>query len=87
MSFLATCVYLRENLRAVWPPNASLYASSTCVHLRLLAIQQTKFIQETKFSHGKKLYVKLHRLSETKMMKANDLNFSKHKSQFFSVHF
>ena len=37
MSFFATCVYLRRNLRAVWPPNASLYASSTCVHLRLLA--------------------------------------------------
>ena len=30
-------MYLRRNLRAVWPPNASLYASSTCVHLRLLA--------------------------------------------------
>ena len=37
MSFFATCVYLRRNLRAAWPPNASLYASSTCVHLRLLA--------------------------------------------------
>ena len=37
MSFFATSVYLRRNLRAVWPPNASLYASSTCVHLRLLA--------------------------------------------------
>ena len=37
MSFFATCVYLRRNLRAVWPPNASLYASSTCVHLQLLA--------------------------------------------------
>ena len=37
MSFFATCVYLRRNLQAVWPPNASLYASSTCVHLRLLA--------------------------------------------------
>ena len=36
MSFFATCVYLRRNLRAVWPPNGSLYASSTCVHLRLL---------------------------------------------------
>ena len=33
MSFFETCVYLR----GVWPPNASLYASSTCVHLRLLA--------------------------------------------------
>ena len=32
-----TCVYLRGNLRSVWPPNASLYASSTCVHLRILA--------------------------------------------------
>ena len=30
-------MYLRRNLRTVWPPNASLYASSTCVHLRLLA--------------------------------------------------
>ena len=30
-------MYLRRNLRAVWPPNASLYASSNCVHLRLLA--------------------------------------------------
>ena len=37
MSFFATWVYLRKNLRTVWPPNASLYASSTCVHLRLLA--------------------------------------------------
>ena len=37
MSFFATCVSLRRNLRAVWPPNASLYSSSTCVHLRLLA--------------------------------------------------
>ena len=37
MSFFATCVYLRRNLRAVWPPNASFYASSTCVRLRLLA--------------------------------------------------
>ena len=37
MSFFTTCVYLRRNLPAVWPPNASLYASSTCVHLRLLA--------------------------------------------------
>ena len=37
MSFFATCMYLRRNLRAVWPPNASLYASSTCVHLRLVA--------------------------------------------------
>ena len=36
MSFFATCMYLRGNLRAAWPPNASLYASSTCVHLRLL---------------------------------------------------
>ena len=37
MFFCAICVYLRRNLRAVWPPNASFYASSTCVHLRLLA--------------------------------------------------
>ena len=37
MSFFATCLYLRRNLRAVWPPNASLCASSTCVNLRLLA--------------------------------------------------
>ena len=37
MSFFVTCAYLRRNLRAVWPPNASLYASSTCVHLRPLA--------------------------------------------------
>ena len=29
-------MYLRRNLRAVWPPNASLHESSTCVHLRLL---------------------------------------------------
>ena len=35
--FFATGVYLRRNLRAVWPPNASLYANSTCVQLRLLA--------------------------------------------------
>ena len=37
MSFFATCLNLRRNLRAVWPPNAILYASSTYVHLRLLA--------------------------------------------------
>ena len=36
-------VYLRlactceETCQSVWPPNASLHASSTCVHLRLLA--------------------------------------------------
>ena len=30
-------MYLRRNLLAVWPPNASLYASSTCVHSGLLA--------------------------------------------------
>ena len=36
MSFFATCVHLRRNLRAVWPPNATLYANSTCVHLQLL---------------------------------------------------
>ena len=33
----ATCVYFRGNSRVRWPPNASLYASSTCVHLGLLA--------------------------------------------------
>ena len=26
-----------ETCESVWPPNSSLYASSTCVHLRLLA--------------------------------------------------
>ena len=26
-----------ETCESVWPPNASLYASSACVHLRLLA--------------------------------------------------
>ena len=37
------CVFLRlactceETGESVWPPNLSLYASSTCVHLRLLA--------------------------------------------------
>ena len=37
------CLFLRlactceETCESVWPPNASLYASSTCVHLRLLA--------------------------------------------------
>ena len=30
-------MYLRRSLESVWPLNASLYASSTCVHLRLLA--------------------------------------------------
>ena len=32
------CLYLRGNLR-VLSPNASLYVNSTCVHLRLLAVQ------------------------------------------------
>ena len=27
----------KETCESVWPPNASLYESSTCVHLRLLA--------------------------------------------------
>ena len=33
------CASLKVNLgcESVWPPNASLYASSTCVHLRPLA--------------------------------------------------
>ena len=37
------CLFLRltstceETCESVWPPNASLYASSTCIHLRLLA--------------------------------------------------
>ena len=38
-------LWSRSNLHAsqskfftVWPPNVSLYASSTCVHLRLLAV-------------------------------------------------
>ena len=26
-----------ESCESVWPPNASLYTTSTCVHLRLLA--------------------------------------------------
>ena len=30
------CVYL-ETCLSVWPPNASLYASSTCRYLQLLA--------------------------------------------------
>ena len=33
MYFFATCVYLRRNLRAVWPPNPSLYLrplATTC---------------------------------------------------------
>ena len=55
MSFFATCVYLRKNLPAVCPPTASLYASSTCVHLRLLAgpfgqgLRQT--LSETLLTH------------------------------------
>ena len=37
------CLFLRltstceETCESVWPPNASLYTSSTCIHLRLLA--------------------------------------------------
>ena len=30
-------VLARKLASFVWPPNASLYSSSTCVHLRLLA--------------------------------------------------
>ena len=37
MFLFATCVYLRGNLRVRLPPNASLYAGSSRVHLRLLA--------------------------------------------------
>ena len=34
MRLACTC---SKNFEFVWPPNASLYASRTCVHLRLLA--------------------------------------------------
>ena len=35
--FLRLTCTCEETCECVWPPNASLYASSTCVHLRLLA--------------------------------------------------
>ena len=37
MSFLRLTCTWDETCVSVWPPNASLYASSTCVYLRLLA--------------------------------------------------
>ena len=37
MVFLRHACTCEETCQCVWPPNASLYASSTCVHLRLLA--------------------------------------------------
>ena len=37
MSFLRVACICEETCESVWPPNASLYASSTCVHLRILA--------------------------------------------------
>ena len=43
--FLATCVYLRGTCQSLWPPNASLYASSTCRYLRLLASRLTRALQ------------------------------------------
>ena len=35
--FLWLACTCEETCESVWPPNASLYASSTCVHLRLVA--------------------------------------------------
>ena len=35
--FLRLACTCEETCESVWPPNASLYASSTCAHLRLLA--------------------------------------------------
>ena len=35
--FLQVACTCEETCESVWPYNASLYASSTCVHLRLLA--------------------------------------------------
>ena len=37
MAFFAIRVHFQETCESVWPPNASLYASSTCAHLQLLA--------------------------------------------------
>ena len=37
MGFLRLACTCEETCLSVWPPNASLYASSTCAHLRLLA--------------------------------------------------
>ena len=37
MGFLRLACTCEETCQCVWPPNASLYASSTCAHLRLLA--------------------------------------------------
>ena len=37
MSFKRLACTCEETCQSVWPPNASCYASSTCVHLRLLA--------------------------------------------------
>ena len=34
--FLRRACSCEETCQSVWPPNASLYASSTCFHLRLL---------------------------------------------------
>ena len=35
--FLRLACTCEDTCESVWPPNASVYASSTCVHLRLLA--------------------------------------------------
>ena len=37
MFYLRLACTCEETCESVWPPNASFYASSTCVHLRLLA--------------------------------------------------
>ena len=37
MGFLRLACICEETCQCVWPPNASLYASSTCTHLGLLA--------------------------------------------------
>ena len=37
MGFLRLACSCEETCQCVWPPNASLYASSTCAHLRPLA--------------------------------------------------
>ena len=37
MFFLRLACTCEETCESVWPLNASLYASSTCLHLRLLA--------------------------------------------------
>ena len=37
MVFLRLACTCEETCQCVWPPNASLYASSACAHLQLLA--------------------------------------------------